>query len=60
MALLPGFALSGQAQQTGNLVTIPLQDLDAFRDPGPNWTIASIPTWSPKKNSATWNWNWIS
>jgi len=41
MALLPGFALSGHAQETANLVTIPLQDLDAFRDPGPNWTIAS-------------------
>jgi len=41
MALLPAFPLTGHGQGTGNLATIPLQDLDAFRDPGPNWTIAS-------------------
>jgi hypothetical protein len=36
-----GCSLTGRSQQAGNLTLIPLHNLEAFREPGKNWNIAS-------------------
>jgi hypothetical protein len=44
-----GFSLTGRCQQAGQLIPIPLHNLDAFRDPGKNWSLASDATADPGK-----------
>ncbi|MDP4248942.1 MAG: DUF1080 domain-containing protein [Bacteroidota bacterium] len=49
LPVILGCSLAGRSQQTGQLQPIPLQNLDAFRDPGKNWNLASNASADPEK-----------
>jgi hypothetical protein len=44
-----GYSLAGQAQESGRLTGLSLQNWDGFRDPGKNWNLASDAAADPEK-----------
>ncbi len=49
LPLIIGCSLTGRSQQAGNLTPILLNNLDAFREPGKNWNLASNASADPAK-----------